>query len=73
MWSYCKTVHNASRSPAYCQPNAEDQVDGGAETRPPNWHTGVLDQRVMEKVKNSVSGYGSRDQPHACLKSEHSE
>jgi len=42
------------------QPTAENCVDRGTETWPPNPDTSVLNKQVMKEIENSVSGDGCR-------------
>jgi hypothetical protein len=41
------------------QEHTEKRIECQAKTRPPVWHTRVVDQEAMDEVKNAVSDEGS--------------
>jgi hypothetical protein len=50
-----------------------ENVEGKAEARPPQRDTGILNEKVMKKVENSVSREGSHTQPKVPLEACHGQ
>src|SRR5690242_18157878 len=48
----------------HSQDRAERQVIGETETRPPKWHTGVVDERGADDVKDAVRDEPDNHHPH---------
>jgi ribosomal protein S25 len=44
---------------AHSQERAEKRIECQAKTRPPVRHTGIVDEKVMDEIKNAVPNKGS--------------
>ena len=62
-----------TRLPDQAQPkqHSESRIKGQAKTGPPAWHSRVVDEEVMDEIKDSVPDQANRENPQISLEPQY--